>query len=499
MTLLSVKNLRVTFDTETGPVQAVRGVSFDLGRERLGIVGESGSGKTMTGRAVLRLIRAPGRIEADAMTFDGQDLMAASEPDLRALRGRRIAMVMQDPKFSLNPVMKVGAQLMEGLRQRDNAPRAEARAKAIAALEAVQIRDPERVMDSYPHELSGGMGQRVMIAMMLIPDPDLLIADEPTSALDVTVQAEVLNILDDLVKTRGMGLIFISHDLRLVARFCDRVLVMYKGKIVEELAAKDLLQAKHPYTQGLLNCLPRIGGSRGPLPVRAVQDVSFKVEAQQSFGLVGESGSGKSTILRAICGMAPITGGQIRIDGKPLPSPRGRAFAAQVQMVFQDPYASLHPRHTVDRVLSEPLAIHGQGGSDAKIEQALIDVGLPPAFRFRYPHQLSGGQRQRVAIARALMLQPQILLLDEPTSALDASVQAETLNLLSRLRAERGLTFVMVSHDLAVIDHMCDRVLVMQNGQAVEELSREALASAAMTTPYARALFAASADRMMEG
>ena len=266
MTLLSVKNLRVTFDTETGPVQAVRGVSFDLGRERLGIVGESGSGKTMTGRAVLRLIRAPGRIEADSMTFDGQDLMAASEPDLRALRGRRIAMVMQDPKFSLNPVMKVGAQLMEGLRQRDNAPQAEARAKAIAALEAVQIRDPERVMDSYPHELSGGMGQRVMIAMMLIPDPDLLIADEPTSALDVTVQAEVLNILDDLVKTRGMGLIFISHDLRLVARFCDRVLVMYKGKIVEELAAKDLLQAKHPYTQGLLNCLPRIGGSRGPLP-----------------------------------------------------------------------------------------------------------------------------------------------------------------------------------------------------------------------------------------
>lgn len=266
MTLLSVKNLRVTFDTETGPVQAVRGVSFDLGRERLGIVGESGSGKTMTGRAVLRLIRAPGRIEADAMTFEGQDLMAASEPDLRALRGRRIAMVMQDPKFSLNPVMKVGAQLMEGLRQRDHATRAEARAKAIAALQAVQIRDPERVMEAYPHELSGGMGQRVMIAMMLIPDPDLLIADEPTSALDVTVQAEVLNILDNLVKTRGMGLIFISHDLRLVARFCDRVLVMYKGKIVEELAAKDLLQAKHPYTQGLLNCLPRIGGSRGALP-----------------------------------------------------------------------------------------------------------------------------------------------------------------------------------------------------------------------------------------
>ena len=266
MTLLSVKNLRVTFDTEAGRIEAVRGVSFNLGRERLGIVGESGSGKTMTGRSVLRLIRPPGKIEADEMMFDGIDLMKIPEQQMRGLRGTRIAMVMQDPKYSLNPVMRVGAQLMEGLRQRDRVSKAEARVKAIAALTAVQIRDPERVMDAYPHELSGGMGQRVMIAMMLIPNPDLLIADEPTSALDVTVQAEVLSILDDLVKTRGMGLIFISHDLRLVARFCDRVLVMYKGKIVEELAAKDLMHAKHPYTQGLLNCLPRIGGNRGPLP-----------------------------------------------------------------------------------------------------------------------------------------------------------------------------------------------------------------------------------------
>ncbi len=266
MTLLSVKNLRVTFDTESGRVEAVRGVSFDLGRERLGIVGESGSGKTMTGRSVLRLIRPPGKIEADEMTFDGIDLMRASEREMRALRGPRIAMVMQDPKYSLNPVMRIGAQLTEGLRLRDKLSNADATEKAIAALNAVQIRDPERVMQAYPHELSGGMGQRVMIAMMLIPNPDLLIADEPTSALDVTVQAEVLSILDDLVKTRGMGLIFISHDLRLVARFCDRVLVMYKGRVVEELAARDLLNAKHPYTQGLLNCLPRIGGNRAPLP-----------------------------------------------------------------------------------------------------------------------------------------------------------------------------------------------------------------------------------------
>jgi peptide/nickel transport system ATP-binding protein len=266
MTLLDVKNLHVTFDTETGPVEAVRGVSFSLGRERLGIVGESGSGKTMTGRAVLRLIRPPGRITADRMVFDGQDLMAASERDMRALRGKRIGMVMQDPKYSLNPVMNVGDQLTEGLRLRDGLGRRDAEAKAIAALEAVQIRDPARVLEAYPHELSGGMGQRVMIAMMLIPEPDLLIADEPTSALDVTVQAEVLSILDNLVRDRGMGLIFISHDLRLVARFCDRVLVMYKGKVVEELQAANLLAAQHPYTKGLLNCLPRIGGPNGPLP-----------------------------------------------------------------------------------------------------------------------------------------------------------------------------------------------------------------------------------------
>ena len=266
MTLLDVQNLRVTFATETGPVEAVRGVSFSLGRERLGIVGESGSGKTMTGRAVLRLIRPPGRIEADRMIFDGQDLMGASEREMQALRGKRIGMVMQDPKYSLNPVMSVGDQLTEGLRRRDGLGRRDAEAKAIAALEAVQIRDPARVMEAYPHELSGGMGQRVMIAMMLIPEPDLLIADEPTSALDVTVQAEVLSILDRLVRDRGMGLIFISHDLRLVARFCDRVLVMYKGRVVEEVSASNLLAAQHPYTKGLLNCLPRIGGPRGPLP-----------------------------------------------------------------------------------------------------------------------------------------------------------------------------------------------------------------------------------------
>ncbi len=266
MSLLEVEDLRVSFHTEAGVTEAVRGVSFSLGRERLGIVGESGSGKTMTGRSVLRLIRPPGRIAARRMAFDGADLLALPERGMRALRGQRIAMVMQDPKFSLNPVMRVGGQLTEGLRLRDGMSSRQARLKAIEALEAVQIRDPERVFDAYPHELSGGMGQRVMIAMMLIPEPDLLIADEPTSALDVTVQAEVLRILDDLVRRRGMGLIFISHDLKLVSRFCDRVLVMYRGRVVEEVAAAKLHEATHPYTRGLLNCLPRIGGPRTALP-----------------------------------------------------------------------------------------------------------------------------------------------------------------------------------------------------------------------------------------
>ncbi len=263
--LLTVDNLRISFPTRQGRAEVVRGVSFTLGRERLGIVGESGSGKSQTGRAILGLTPPPGRAEADTLRFDGRDLRHATAADWRSLRGRRISMVMQDPKFSLNPVMSIGRQLMEAAAR--TAPtRAEAHAKALAMLEAVQIRDPERVFHAYPHELSGGMGQRVMIAMMLIPEPDLLIADEPTSALDVTVQIEVLRILDALVKERGMGLIFISHDLRLVSSFCDRVLVMYAGRVVEEVKASELMQAKHPYTQGLFRCLPRIEGGTRPLP-----------------------------------------------------------------------------------------------------------------------------------------------------------------------------------------------------------------------------------------
>jgi peptide/nickel transport system ATP-binding protein len=265
--LLDVKNLRVTYPTPKGPVQAVREVSFRMARERLAIVGESGSGKSQTGRAILRLIAPPGRIEADRLVFDGSDLLTLSERRMRSVRGRRITLVMQDPRYSLNPVMRVGRQLLEACRSAGPISRAAGRERVLEMLAAVRIRNPERVYNAYPHEVSGGMGQRIMIAMMLISDPDLLIADEPTSALDVTVQQQVLEILDDLVARRGMGLIFISHDLNLVRSFCDRVLVMYGGRIVEEIAAARLHEARHPYTQGLLRCLPTLGTGCGPLPV----------------------------------------------------------------------------------------------------------------------------------------------------------------------------------------------------------------------------------------
>lgn len=267
MTLLTVDNLNVSFPTRNDQFQAVRGVSFSLGQERLGIVGESGSGKSLTGRAILRLIRAPGQVSADRIDLEGDDLLGMTEKQMRKVRGRRISMVMQDPKFSLNPVMRVGEQIVEAYRQASSANRAERKQQALAMLESVAIRDPERVFKAYPHELSGGMGQRVMIAMMLIPDPRILIADEPTSALDVTVQMQVLKIMDKLVQERGMGLIFISHDLNLVSSFCDRVLIMYAGQIVETCRADQLYEARHPYTQGLLNSLPRLDAPRDRLSV----------------------------------------------------------------------------------------------------------------------------------------------------------------------------------------------------------------------------------------
>ena len=408
--------------------------------------------------------------------------------------------------------MTAGAQIAEAWRVHRGGSRRLAERAAIDLLAQVQIRDPEHVAEAYPHELSGGMGQRVMIAMMLAPDPELLIADEPTSALDATVQAEILRLIEDLVSRRGMGLILISHDLPLVSHFCDRVAVMYAGRVVEELAAADLTRATtsvYTWPAGVPADAqpPAEATSRDAarsfmagdmievdgLSVRfgrieAVKSVSFSVARGESFGLVGESGSGKSTVLRAISGLNPLWTGRMSIDGQFLAPRRSKEFHRRVQMVFQDPYGSLHPRQTVDRLLSEPLLVHGMDNVERRILRGLNEVALPASVRFRYPHQLSGGQRQRVAIARALMAEPQVLLLDEPTSALDVSVQAEVLNLLADLQQAHGLTYILVSHNLAVVAHLCARIGVMQAGELVELLSADDLRAGRTRHPHTASL-----------
>ena len=529
--LLEVEGLDVTYPSRGGAVRAARDVSFALGRERLAIVGESGSGKSTTGRAILGLIPPPGVVRARRLAFDGIDLGALTDAGWSRLRGRRLAMVMQDPKFALNPVLRVGSQIMQTYRLHRRASRREAEQRALEMLESVRIRDPETVFRLYPHQLSGGMGQRVMIAMMLIGEPDLLIADEPTSALDVTVQNQVLRVLDDLVVARGMGLIFITHNLTLVSSFCDRALVMYAGRVVEQCDARRLQRgASSLYPSvGRRRAGPRSSARRaahsGARPVvggvtaapaiaverlevtfthegrriDAVCGVSFAVAPGETFGLVGESGSGKSTVLKTIAGLVAPTAGGVRLDGRAMTAKRDRAERRRLQYVFQDPYGSLHPRHTVDRALREPLEIHGVADRDAVILAALADVGLDPRHRFRYPHQLSGGQRQRVAIARALILSPGALLLDEPTSSLDVSVQAEILNLLTRVRRERALTTIFVSHDLAVVAHLCERVAIMRLGEIVETLPIETLRLNGAATPYGRELMAASRGYVRHG
>ena len=521
MALLNVDNLSVSFVTRNGTNKAVDNVSFSVEERQItAIIGESGSGKSVSCYAMLGLVPSPpGRIDGGTARFQGQDLLALSEDELRAIRGRDIAMIFQDPMTCLNPFMKIGEQLIEPLTLHKGLAKGPAREKAMALLDEVGIRDPQAAMNAFPHEFSGGMRQRVMIAMALINEPKLLIADEPTTALDVTIQAQILKLIAELQTKRDIGVLFISHDLAVVSDIADQIVVMEKGKVVESGEPKAIFDnPQHPYTQKLLAAIPsgqkaadtvapdpliRIENLRtwftptaGAEPVKAVDDVSLEIHRGEVLGLVGESGSGKSTLGRSILRLVPITDGQIHFEDTELSSLEGRTlkqFRHRMQMIFQDPYASLNPRMTVYDTLAEPLLLHGlvnKAGLDQAIRELMDNVGLARAFVRKYPHEFSGGQRQRIAIGRALATRPEFIVADEPVSALDVTIQAQILDLLAELTKEYGLTMLFISHDLAVIRQIADRIAVIYHGKLVEEGSTAQV----FETPreeYTRSLLAA--------
>lgn len=506
MSLLRVDNLSVSFHTRNGSHQAVKDVSFTVEpREITAIIGESGSGKSVSCYAMLGLVPSPpGRIDSGTALFEGADLLALGERELRAIRGRDIAMIFQDPMTCLNPFMTIGQQLIEPLQLHKGLSKKEAKDRAIELLDEVGIRSPADTFDSYPHEFSGGMRQRVMIAMALINEPKLLIADEPTTALDVTIQAQILRLIADLQKNRDIGVLFISHDLAVVADIADQIIVMEQGVMVEQGSPDAIFNhAQHPYTQKLLAAIPsgqresaridpdpliKVSGlktwfypSNAKDPVKAVDDVSLEINRGEVLGLVGESGSGKSTLGRSLLRLAPITGGSVTFDGTDVTALEGTAlkeFRRRMQMIFQDPFASLNPRMTVYDTLAEPLLLHkicDRKNLDATIAILMDDVGLARAFIRKYPHEFSGGQRQRIAIGRALATKPEFIVADEPVSALDVTIQAQILELLASLGREHGLTMLFVSHDMAVIRQIADRVMVMYQGKLVEQGTAQAV------------------------
>jgi peptide/nickel transport system permease protein len=504
--LLDVRNLAIAFGSGAGRREAVRGISFSLARgETLGLVGESGSGKSVTALSVMRLLPSPpAAILEGTMTFDGRDLLRAGPAELRRLRGKRVAYIFQDPLTSLNPMFRIGDQVAEAIRLHRPCSRAEAWREAVSLLDALRLPDAARCARSHPHELSGGMRQRVGIAMALANQPDLIIADEPTTALDVTVQKTVVELLQDHVRRSGAALLFISHDLALVSRICQSVLVMKDGLIVERGPVGELLRRpQHPYTQNLLDCLPhparapqdaapapalfRLEGVtrafRAPgsgwlrtenRPLLALDRVSLEVPRGSAFGVVGESGSGKSTLARILCGLLPRTGGTLDFAGRPLDQhlKDPRAFRRAVQIVFQDPQSSLNPRLRIRALLRQPLArlagIRDRAGQENAMRELLDLTGLPADSLDRFPHEFSGGQAQRLGIARALAGNPDTLILDEAVAALDVSIQARILQLLRKLREERGLTLIFISHDLAVVRELCTHVAVLRHGRLIE-------------------------------
>ncbi|KVN94689.1 microcin ABC transporter ATP-binding protein [Burkholderia ubonensis] len=502
--LLSLERLHVRF----GDTVAVDDVTLAIGRgERVALVGESGSGKSVTALAILRLLRDAQ--VSGTIRFAGQDLSAKSEREMRGLRGSDIAMIFQEPMTALNPLYTIGAQIGETIQLHDGVTAGEARKRAIALLARTGIAEPQRRVDSYPHQLSGGQRQRAMIAMALACRPRLLLADEPTTALDVTIRAQIVELLLELqreeAEKRGMAILLITHDLNLVRHFADRIAVMERGRLVESGAVERIFAApEHPYTQRLLNSRPQravvpvlpiapvlldarhvtvqfarkrpgLAGWFKSVPVAAVSDVSVSVRQGETLGVVGESGSGKSTLAMALLGLQKTARGEIEFQGRALSSYRGREQAAlrsNMQVVFQDPFSSLSPRHTIERIVGEGLELHRPDlSADARRAKSLAvlrEVGLDRTVMHRYPHEFSGGQRQRIAIARALVLEPRILILDEPTSALDVSIQQQVLKLLANLQQKYNLGYLFISHDLDVIGAMAHRVAVMQDGAIVE-------------------------------
>ena len=528
--LLSVRNLKVDFRLDDGVVlHAVKGVSFDVPANRtVALVGESGSGKSVTALAILKLLPAANAtvLAGSIITYRNRDLLHMTSREITALRGAEISMVFQEPMSSLNPVFSIGFQLVEVLKKHLGLRGKRARERAIALLLEVGIPDPQTRVDAYPHQLSGGQQQRVMIAMAIACEPRLLIADEPTTALDVTVQKQILTLLAELRQRRQMAMLFITHDLGLVGEVADHVVVMRDGEIREQGAVKQIFTAaKDGYTKALLACRPPLDRRPQRLPVvedflsdipaafnaaerprglrgdeeiilevrglsknfhfregllrkrefKALKHASFKLAKGKTLGVVGESGSGKTTMALTLMRLTPASGGTALFDGRDLLALTPAAampYKRRIQIVFQNPYASLNPRFTAGQLLMEPMQIHAIGADEpARVAMALElmrKTGLPEAAFFKYPHEFSGGQRQRIAIARCLTMKPDVLICDEAVSALDLSVQAQLLNLLQDLQDEFGMSYVFISHDLAVVKYMSDEVMVMKDGEIVE-------------------------------
>ncbi|WP_339849725.1 ABC transporter ATP-binding protein [uncultured Nisaea sp.] len=510
--LLEVRGLEVTFPIPGREVRACQNVDLAIAPGQIhAVVGESGSGKTMLARSTLRLLPPPALITAGSIHFEGRDLVEASELEMRKVRGARIGMIFQEPLVSLNPALRIGRQMAEAMRLHTDLPMEEIRAKAVEMLRAVRMPDPEGCLSRYPHEFSGGMRQRIMIASVMMMRPALLLADEPTTALDAVVQREVLDIMADIVKEFGTSIMLVSHDLGVVARYADEATVMEKGVVVEQGASGKLLaQPSHPYTQKLLSSLPKPPTSsrastevRQPLlsardievhyetpsrwPFgkprlhRAVAGMSLDIHADEMVGLVGESGSGKSTLGRALIRLKDPSAGSVTLDGQDILSLSGTALRdvrRQLQIIFQDPYSSLNPRMRIGALVGEGLR-HIDDISPTKARERVLDmldaVGLGRGYADRFPHEMSGGQRQRVAIARALVSRPRLVVADEPVSALDITIQAQILDLLRDLKNRFDFACLFISHDLGVVESICDRVLVMYKGRVMEEAGAAAL------------------------